>query len=269
MLRTVQLPMARRTIVVGINQCIMAALSMLMIAVLIGGPGLGQVVLRALESLDIGSAFTGGLAVVIIAIVLDRVTTAASERGELRWRAGNPPAAARRRRWILIAAAVVAAVLVYESTSYVWANTFPGPADGGVIGNGLSSAVSSANDWTNLHLYDVTNAIRNVTTYGFINPLQAVLANAPWWLVGGVVIALAWALAGWRSVVVAATCLALLLGSGLWEAAMETLTQVLIATVLVVALGIVFGVLIARSRRADLVIRRSWTPCRPFPRSYT
>ncbi len=82
-LRKVQLPMAKRTIVVGINQTIMAALSMATIAALIDGPGLGKPVVQALQTLDVGTAFIGGLAIVIMAIVLDRTTTAASERAEV------------------------------------------------------------------------------------------------------------------------------------------------------------------------------------------
>ncbi|HET6651323.1 MAG TPA: ABC transporter permease subunit, partial [Nocardioides sp.] len=80
MLRQVQLPMARRTIVVGINQCTMAALSMATIAALVNGPGLGQPVVAALQILNVGAAGVAGLAIVIVAIMLDRTTTAASER---------------------------------------------------------------------------------------------------------------------------------------------------------------------------------------------
>ena len=83
LLTKVMLPMAKRTIVIGINQTIMAALSMVTIAALIDAPGLGQVVLHALQSLDVGTAFNAGLSIVIMAIVLDRVTTAASVRSEL------------------------------------------------------------------------------------------------------------------------------------------------------------------------------------------
>ena len=80
MLRQVQLPMARRTIVVGINQCTMAALSMATIAALVNGPGLGKPVVSALQVLNVGAAAVAGLAIVIVAIMLDRTTTAASER---------------------------------------------------------------------------------------------------------------------------------------------------------------------------------------------
>src|SRR5262249_31676959 len=82
LLRKVQLPMARRTIIVGVNQCTLAALSMSVIAVLVNGPGLGQDVLTGLTSLNVGQAAVPGLLIVVIAIVLDRTTTAASERRE-------------------------------------------------------------------------------------------------------------------------------------------------------------------------------------------
>ena len=89
MLRSVQLPMARRTIVVGINQCMMAALSMATIAALVNGPGLGKPVVAALQTLNVGAASVAGLAIVFMAIMLDRTTTAASERGTGRTNVGS------------------------------------------------------------------------------------------------------------------------------------------------------------------------------------
>ena len=77
----VELPMAKRTIIVGINQTTMAALSMATIAAFINGPGLGQPVVRALNALRVGDAFVPGICIVLMAIMLDRVTTAASEHG--------------------------------------------------------------------------------------------------------------------------------------------------------------------------------------------
>lgn len=70
----VQLPVALPTIMAGINQCIMMALSMVVIAAMIGAQGLGYTVLEGIQRLDIGLGFEGGLAIVIIAIILDRVT---------------------------------------------------------------------------------------------------------------------------------------------------------------------------------------------------
>ena len=70
----VELPLALPTIMAGVNQVIMLALSMVVIAALIGGGGLGAVVVTGLSQLDVGKGFVGGLAIVIIAMILDRVT---------------------------------------------------------------------------------------------------------------------------------------------------------------------------------------------------
>jgi len=70
----VQLPQALPTIMAGVNQCIMLSLSMVVIASMIGAKGLGSVVLTGISGLDMGIGFEGGIAVVIIAIILDRLT---------------------------------------------------------------------------------------------------------------------------------------------------------------------------------------------------
>ena len=78
-LREVQLPLAIQSIMAGINQVIMLALSMVVVAGLAGAAGLGSVVVRAVTQLDIASGFEGGLAVVLLAIFLDRLTAAFAE----------------------------------------------------------------------------------------------------------------------------------------------------------------------------------------------
>jgi glycine betaine/proline transport system permease protein len=70
----VQLPVAMPTIMAGVNQCIMLALSMTVIASMIGAGGLGLNVLKGIQRVDIGMGFEAGLAIVIIAIILDRIT---------------------------------------------------------------------------------------------------------------------------------------------------------------------------------------------------
>jgi glycine betaine/proline transport system permease protein len=79
-LRDVQLPLAMPTIMAGVNQCIMMALSMTVIASMIGAGGLGNVVLRSMQSLDIGMGTVGGLGIVILAIILDRLTENISKK---------------------------------------------------------------------------------------------------------------------------------------------------------------------------------------------
>ncbi|CAG9606368.1 ABC transporter permease [Pseudoneobacillus rhizosphaerae] len=70
----VQLPLAMPTIMAGINQSIMLALSMVVIASMVGAPGLGTEVYRAVTQIKTGIGFEAGLSIVIIAIVLDRIT---------------------------------------------------------------------------------------------------------------------------------------------------------------------------------------------------
>lgn len=76
LLLKVQLPLAMRTIMAGINQTLMLALSMVVIASMIAVGGLGQMVLRGIGRLDMGLATVGGVGIVLLAIVLDRLTQA-------------------------------------------------------------------------------------------------------------------------------------------------------------------------------------------------
>ncbi|WP_313084050.1 glycine betaine/L-proline ABC transporter permease ProW [Pulveribacter sp.] len=83
----VQLPLAMPSIMAGVNQALMLSLSMVVIASMIAVGGLGQMVLRGIGRLDMGLATVGGLGIVLLAIVLDRLTQAMGEpgRGGQRW----------------------------------------------------------------------------------------------------------------------------------------------------------------------------------------
>lgn len=70
----IQLPLAMPTILAGVNQSIMLALSMVVTASLVGAPGLGADVYRAVSQINVGQGFEAGLSIVIIAIILDRIT---------------------------------------------------------------------------------------------------------------------------------------------------------------------------------------------------
>lgn len=82
MLVKVQLPSALPSIMAGVNQSIMLGLSMVVISAMIGAGGLGNVVLQGITQLDVGKGFVGGLAVVILAIILDRITQSFGQRGK-------------------------------------------------------------------------------------------------------------------------------------------------------------------------------------------
>lgn len=79
-LTKVQLPLAMPTMMAGINQTIMLSLSMVVIASLVGAPGLGTIVYRAITQVKIGIGFEGGIALVILAMVLDRITQGANKK---------------------------------------------------------------------------------------------------------------------------------------------------------------------------------------------
>lgn len=74
LLSKVQLPLATPSIMAGINQTMMLALSMAVIASMIGAPGLGSVVLQGISTVNVGLGLTGGLGIVVLAIIMDRIT---------------------------------------------------------------------------------------------------------------------------------------------------------------------------------------------------
>ena len=248
-LTDVQLPMAKRTIVLGVNQTMMAALSMITIAALIAAPGLGASVISALIKLDVGAAFNAGLAIVCMAIVFDRVTTAASVRTERASRAGG--AAGQRTRLLRYGGGIglIALGVILPGINRSLA-TFP---DRWV--HGTRNPVNSVANWTQLHWYGATSWLTTTVTYWLIDPLQSLLSNTPWPVVVLGLALLAYFVGGLRPAIVTAGCLVGAILMGLWPSSMTTLASVLIGALLTMIIGIGFGVWLGRSRMADQLIR--------------
>lgn len=247
-LRKVQLPMARKTIVVGLNQTTLAALSMATIAAFIDGPGLGQEVLDSLKTVDTGGGFVPGALIVVIAIMLDRTTTAASEYGERAARGGVD---LKRRRIVLAVAAVPVLVCLYLSRQYPWAAEFQ-ETDWRTR---VADLVNDFFDWFTDVFRDVTQGFKDLISTILLNPLEALLAESPWWLVAAAVLGLAFALGGVRALLPTVVCVAGLVYFGVWNDAMITLNMTLVGTVLVMVLALVFGVWMARRPAVDLILR--------------
>jgi glycine betaine/proline transport system permease protein len=254
------LPMAKRTIVLGINQTIMAALAMVTIAALIAAPGLGQVVIQALSTQDVGTAFNAGLAIVLLAIILDRTTTAASERVETQRRKSAEPN--KYRRPAIAIGAVVTAIAIWLSYTYQLVAIFPsslqiGSAHIGLdVGTHLINVANSVTNWAQTSFSGVTNGIKNVVTAWALDPLQTLLDSSPWWLTFVAITAIAAIIGGRIAALVTAVCLGLIAWPlWLWQDTMDTLAAVLVATVIVVALGVVVGVWMGRSPTADKIVR--------------
>lgn len=244
LLSKVQLPMARRAIILGINQTIMMALSMVVITSLIDAPGLGKNILHALQQNDVGLAFDAGIAIVIMAVMLDRLTTAASERldpaNALVNASFSTLLASRPARLLLVgipAAAIVAGITLLGSD-------FPES-----VRFSFRAPLNAAVKWVSLNLFDITEAVKNGITTVLINPIQGFLTSSPWWLIVVLVVGLALLISGRRPAIIAAVCLAGLALLEMWEHSMATLAQVLVATVLTLAVGLAFGIMAARNDR--------------------
>jgi len=245
----VQIPMARKTIILGLNQTILAALSIAIIASYVNGPGLGKPVLAALTQNNFGAGLVPGLLIVLMGVMLDRTTTAASERSETVARGGGEDP--RRRRIVLAALLVPVAVCVWYSRYSIDAAIFPETEVG-------PSLAERANEW----MRSLTSVLdgpagwfKDAVSYGLLNPLQELLAESPWWLAFAGLVALAVVIGGRSAVVPAVLCLGGIYLLDLWHSTMIVLNMTLVATLLVMVLALVFGVWMARSRTADLVIR--------------
>ena len=250
LLRQVQLPMARRTIVLGINQCTLAALSMVVIAAIVNGPGLGTDVYSALQIENVGQAAVPGLLIVAIAIMLDRTTTAASERSERQNRGESSDG--RTRLLVLLGGLVGVAVAIYLSRTYLDLASFPSSWN---VGGHLVDWINSVTNNVVGAIDTYTAAFKNFISYGFLNPLQNLLANSPWWLMAPVLLGFAFVLGGPRPMVITAICEGVILAMGLWNDTMITFTSTLVATVLVMMIAVIVGVWMGRSRRADAIVR--------------
>ncbi len=248
-LTKVQIPMARKTIIVGLNQTTMAAVSMAIIASYVDGPGLGKPVLRALVRNDVGGAIVPGLLIVAVAIMLDRTTTAASERAERAARGVG--LVGRTRQLVLGVSAAVVLVLVWASRTYPDAATFPRTGLGRSLADGLDSFVDGV-----VGVVDgPAKAFKDLVSAVLLNPMQEVLAQSPWWLAGLAVAAIALILGGLKALVPTLICLAGIRLLDLWHDAMVTLNMTLVATLLVMVLAVVLGVWMARRPRVDLLLR--------------
>lgn len=250
LLTKVQLPMAKSTIILAVNQTTLAALSFVVIAALIGAPGLGKPVIEALTIRNVGDGVVAGLAVVFLAIMLDRATTAAVMRDEQGYAVSD--AQRMRRRIGLIVGAVVTLVALYLSRFVLWFAIFPEGLD---FGDQVGAVADAIEEWITSNLDFLTVGFSEAFTVWVLNPLEGALANSPWWLTLVMISILAFILAGRTVGILVFVLLALIMGTGLWNATMVTLAMTLLATVFVVLIGVVLGVWAGRNPRVDRALK--------------
>ena len=262
-LRGVQLPLAGQAIMLGLNQVIMMALSIVVIASLIGAGGLGDPVLGALQTQQIGEGAVAGLLIVFMAMWLDRTSEALGKRSNRAAAASRGRKLARRHVvWLWGALAVAILVSHYALGLGDWPSGW---------GFSIVEPVTNALNWITTHLTGVSASLSSFLTLHVLNPLQRFLGDFPWWLVAALVAAAGWLRGGPRRAVLLAGCVALLglmqapvgytfqgttsYDFSAWNDGMQTLSLVIVALVLDLVIGIPLGIAAYRWRWFDQLLR--------------
>jgi len=253
LLRKVQLPLAKPAIMVGVNQTIMMALGIIVIAASVGYPGLGGEVYRSLQTLHVGQALAAGLAIVAMAIVLDRVTFGWSEAGRTRRDAKNVRifgwTISRRVMGVLLIVFVIAAIVIGRQV--LRQQDFP---DQWVIK--IAGPVDRADEATRRAIGDFTRSMSDQANLRVITPLRDLLTALPWWMVClGAAVAAYVAAKRLTLAVASFACIAAIGFVGQWDNAMDTLSQVIVGVVFSVAIGIPLGIWSARNDRVQRIFK--------------
>ena len=257
LLGKVQLPLARRMILLGVSQTILFALSMVVIAGLIGGGGLGAVVTSGLYS-NPALAIMAGLVIVVMAMALDRSFEAIAERTDPAHQHVD------EKRRSLQTLALVAAIVVGVGLSKVFGAGSAYPDE-----FGSRPRTATIEEWLLAKIQVVLDYVQDPTTWVFavtervgvfilqhlLLPLQEFLVEAPWFTTVVGLTAIAFVMSGLRPALTTLAMLGVIGFTGVWALAMDTLSQVLVATALAAVLGVALGVLAAESDRFSKAMR--------------
>ena len=245
----VLLPSARPALMVGVNQVIMLALNMVIIASMIGAGGLGYDVLLALRALKVGEAMEAGLAIVALAIALDRLSQAiAHKQAKGHVHQAVSPSLWRRYPTLTLAIAILAAttllgLFVPAFASVPKAITFT-----------TAPLWKAAVNWVTVNFFDFIEAFRVALLLNVLNPLRAFCEGFPW--LGAVfLLGLAgYQLSGLRLAALVAVLTAFCAITGLWEKTMATVYLCGISAFIACLIGIPIGLMAARSDRFEKIV---------------
>ena len=229
----VQIPSARAEIMLGVNQVIMQCLAMVVIAAFIGAPGLGYRLLLKLQTLKLGQSVEIGVAIVLLAIMLDRLSLAWADKK--RDYTADLPFLARYKYPLLMVAAV--------AVSYVAALYFPAL-------NKLpkSMTVSTAAfwegiiDWTVINWYDGLLAFRSFLLIEVLIPLRDGFLFAPTYAVFILIAGIGLILGGWYSASISLMFFVFIALTGWWDRAMISAYMVFFSVAICIVIGIPLGI---------------------------
>lgn len=245
-MRKVMLPVALPDLMVGVNQVIMLSLNIVIIASMIGAGGLGADVLKSLRRLDIGGGIEAGLAITALAVVLDRLGQAMSERvAQVELRQGNWWKRHPRTSLVLVVALVTGALGYLIPALQDWPKAWQ---------------ITTKPFWSdlikyiNINYFDQLEAVRVWFLEALLLPVKRFFLALPWPFLLAVL-----ALAGWRLGGVRLAALTLALGffvaaTGLWEQAMITVYLCGLSVVIAMFIGLPLGILAASNETAGNVI---------------
>jgi glycine betaine/proline transport system permease protein len=253
LLAKVQLPLARRMLLLALNQTILFALSMVVIAGLIGGGGLGDVVTSGLYS-NPALAILAGVVIVVMAMALDRATEAAAVRTDpARLHLTESKRTRLRALTVATTGAIVAAVVAAKALGA--AGIYP---DGNSAQEWLRARVQSGLDYVQdptTFVFSIAEPTGNFLLVHGLQPLQEFMIGAPWFVMIGGLTAVAFVVSGFRPALTTLAMFAAIGVLGMWEPAMDTFAQVLVATALTVLIGVALGVWAAESKSVSRVLR--------------
>ncbi len=260
-LRKVQLPLAMPTILMGVNQTIMMALGIVVIAAMIGAGGLGEVVLKGLQRQNVGAALEAGLAIVLIAMVFDRTSAGLARETQRALRESVLLPQGGVPRWLRLYiywATVLLALLVLVFLSF----SLPALADMPTSWRlSIEEPVNELVRWMRDNLYQIgespfgTGAFSDWMVIRVLNPLRGLLQSLPWISVLLAFVLIGAQAGGARLALLVALCIYALGGLNTWSEAMDTLSQVLVAVAIAVTLGVPLGILSGRSLTFEWLLR--------------
>jgi glycine betaine/proline transport system permease protein len=239
----VLVPSARDSLMVGVNQVIMLSLNMVIIASMIGAGGLGFDVLAALRRLDIGAGLESGLAIVALAVALDRLSQAYAIK------AGSEGVAQRRGNLVQRHPYTMAALAIVVATGLVglFAPALQHyPESLQVSTGGFFSEVVR---WINVNFFDTLEALKNLVLLNVLVPLKRLLGDLPWL---GVTLLLAfagWRLGGMKLAALVGVLAFLIAATGQWEKATITVYLCGISVIFASLIGIPIGIACAERAR--------------------
>lgn len=253
----VEIPSARQSLLVGVNQVIMQCLAMVVIASFVGARGLGHDLLFRLQALKIGQALESGVAIVLMAITLDQLSRAAAYKQPSH----VLPDATWLQRFPFLAAAV-AVVLGSLLLAAVTPNARAWPAE-----LALSTAPfwDALVDWVTVTLYDPLQYLRNAMLLYVLIPIRDLFQSIPWTAMVALVAAAGWTLGGLRLALIVTGFVLFIAFAGYWERSLITAYMVTVAVLICIAIGLPIGIWASRSERRTGIAKLVCDTFQTFP----